>query len=221
VPDRPRRRGLLVDFGGVLTSDVFASFAAFCRAEGLPPDTVRDRFRSDPGARELLGRLETGALGEAAFERAFAALLGVAPERLIERLFVTMAPDEAMLAAVAAARAAGVRTGLLSNSWGAAGSGYDRERLGALFDTQVISGEVGLRKPDPAIYALAAARMALPPQEIVFVDDLPGNLKPARALGMVTLVHRGAAETVPALERELGVRLAARADAPFGGRMSD
>jgi putative hydrolase of the HAD superfamily len=184
------RHGLIVDYGGVLTTDVFASFRAFCEAEGLPPDTVRDRFRSDPEARELLAGLETGALSVAEFEPRFAALLEVKSERLIERLFGGMAPDEAMLDGVRAARRAGTRTALLSNSWGAATT-YDPELLRELFDAWVISSEVGLRKPDPAIYELAAERLGLPVAACVFVDDLPGNLKPARALGMATVLHRG------------------------------
>jgi epoxide hydrolase-like predicted phosphatase len=199
-------RGLLVDFGGVLTTDVFASFEAFCVAEGLPRDRVRRLFREDRRARELLAALETGALPESEFEARFAALLGVAPERLIERLFGAMAPDEAMLGAVEAARRAGVRTGLLSNSWGAA-SGYDRERLAALFDAIVISGEVGLRKPEPEVYELAADRIGVAPARIVFVDDLPGNLKPARALGMHTVLHRDASGTIAELEDALGISL--------------
>ena len=187
------RHGLIVDYGGVLTTDVFASFCAFCEAEGLPPDTVRDRFREDPEARRLLAGLETGELAVAEFEPRFAALLGVESERLIERLFGGMEPDEAMLDGVRGARRAGVRTGLLSNSWGDA-TGYDPALLRELFDAWVISSEVGLRKPDPAIYALAAERLGLAPEACVFVDDLPGNLKPARAIGMATVLHRGDAD---------------------------
>jgi epoxide hydrolase-like predicted phosphatase len=198
-------RGLLVDYGGVLTTDVFASFAAFCTAEGLAPDTVRDAFRTDPEATGLLAGLETGELTAAEFEPRFAALLGVAPAGLIARLFGAMAPDEAMLAGVRAARAAGLRTGLLSNSWSVAD--YDPGLLAELFDAWVISAEVGLRKPDPAIYALGARRIGLAAQECVFVDDLGGNLKPARALGMATVRHVRADETVPELERLLGVAL--------------
>jgi epoxide hydrolase-like predicted phosphatase len=200
------RTGLLVDWGGVLTTDVFASFRAFCAAEGLAVETVRDRFREDSGARELLAGLETGALSPAEFEPRFGAVLGVAPERLVERLFAGIAPDEAMIGAVRAARAAGMRTGLLSNSWRA--EDYDRTLLAALFDAQVISGEVGMRKPDPAIYTLAAQRMGLDPEALVYVDDLPGNLKPARALGMATVLHRGDADATRAeLESLLGVPL--------------
>ena len=195
-----------MDYGGVLTTDVFASFRAFCEAEGLAPETVRDRFLGDPEARSLLERLETGQLREAEFEPAFAAVLEVSSERLIDRLFGGMKIDEAMVAGVLAARRAGVRTAMLSNSWGE--DRYDRAQLEELFDDWVISGEVGLRKPDPAIYELAAERLGLPPESCVFVDDLPGNLKPARALGMATVVHRGdAAVTLDEVAELLGVSL--------------
>ena len=198
-----------MDYGGVLTTDVFASFRRFCEAEGLAADTVRDRFMSDPEARALLERLETGRAREAEFEAAFAKLLGVAPERLIDRMFGFMLPDEAMLAGVLAARRAGVRTAMLSNSWG--DDRYDQAQLERLFDAWVISGEVGVRKPDPEIYALAAERLGLPPEECVFVDDLPGNLKPARALGMATVVHRGdAAQTLAEVSELLGLSLSPR-----------
>jgi epoxide hydrolase-like predicted phosphatase len=196
------RHGLIVDYGGVLTTDVFASFRAFCEAEGLEPDTVRDRFRSDPEARELLEGLETGALAVAEFEPRFAALLEVGSERLIGRLFGAMEPDQAMLDGVRTARRAGVRTGLLSNSWGDA-LAYDDALLEELFDAWVISSEVRLRKPDPAIYELVAERLGLPPAACVFVDDLPGNLKPARALGMATVLHRGDAGATLAEVRAL------------------
>ena len=181
-------RGLLVDFGGVLTTDVFTSFRAFCVAEGLAPDTVRDRFMADPRARELL------------------AVLGVEEsDGLIDRLFAGMRPDDAMVDAVRAARDAGVRTGLISNSWGE--NGYDRSQFPALFDGVVISGEVGIRKPDPHIYELGAQAVDLPPEACVFVDDLRGNLKPARALGMTTVHHVRAGATIAELETLLGVAL--------------
>ena len=67
----------------------------------------------------------------------------------------------------------------------------------------VISSEVGLRKPDPAIYELAAERLGLPPERCAIVDDLPGNLKPARALGMATVLHRGDATATLAEVRAL------------------
>jgi putative hydrolase of the HAD superfamily len=202
------RRGLLVDFGGVLTTNVFRSFQDFCEAEGLLADTVRDKFMEDPLARELLFDLEVGRLTEAEFEPRFAEVLELPSERstgLIDRLFASMEPDQAMLEMLRRARAAGVRTGLISNSWGA--GRYDRRSFPQLFDGWVISGEVGMRKPDPRIYALGAERVDLPPAACVFVDDLPGNLKPARELGMATVHHVSAEQTIGELEDHLGVRL--------------
>jgi putative hydrolase of the HAD superfamily len=189
-----------------MTTDVFASFAAFCEREGLSVDTVRDLFRSDPASRDLLVGLETGTLPEADFERGFAPILGVAPEGLIARMFAGAGPDEAMLAAVRHAREAGIRTGLISNSWGAAT--YDRALLAELFDGVVISGDVGVRKPSPEIYVMGTRAVGLEPTECVFVDDLPFNLKPAREMGIATVRHVEARQTIAELEELLGVSLA-------------
>lgn len=187
-----------------MTSNVFKSFATFCRQEGLDPDRVALLFRGDEEARDLLERLECGTLSEPDFEVAFARRLGLAPDGLIAKLFGGIEADQAMVDAVARARAQGVVTGLLSNSWGMA---TDYDALGDIFDGKVISAQEGMRKPDPRIYPLAAERMGLPPEEIVFVDDLGFNLKPARQLGMTTVLHADAATTIPRLEEVLGVEL--------------
>jgi putative hydrolase of the HAD superfamily len=200
-----RYRGILVDWGGVLTSDVFDSFRAFCELERLAPDAVQRPFRESAECRDLLIAFETGALPEEEFELQFAPLLGVPAPGLVDRLFAGSAPDERMLEAVRRAHAAGVRTGLVSNSWGT--RRYPRELLAELFDGVVISAEVGMRKPTPEIYTLGAQRIGLDPASCVFVDDLPFNLAPAAELGMATVHHRGAEETIAELERLLGVSL--------------
>jgi putative hydrolase of the HAD superfamily len=200
------RTGLLVDFGGVLTTDLFASFEAFCGKERLDPSLVRDIFRTDEEARQLLIDLETGKIDEEGFEPAFARMLGVKEaDGLIERLMAGAKPDHRMMNAVRAARDAGVATGLVSNSWGV--KRYNHELLDELFDGTVISGEVGIRKPAKRIYELGAEAIGKAPAECVFVDDLDFNLRPARELGMATVHHTSAEETVPELERLLGVRL--------------
>ncbi|XAY03752.1 hypothetical protein DSM112329_00572 [Paraconexibacter sp. AEG42_29] len=188
-----------MDWGGVMTTDIFASFSAFCVAEGLHADTVRDLFMKDPAARELLGDFERGRLADADFEARFAAVLGVAePAGLIGRLFGGMGPNVELLDAVERLRAAGVKTGLLSNSWGTAT--YPADQLTKLFDVLVISGELDVRKPEPGIYEVAVERMGLPADQLVFVDDLRGNLKPARALGIHTVHHVDNATTLAALD---------------------
>jgi epoxide hydrolase-like predicted phosphatase len=200
-----RYRGLLVDWGGVLTTDVFDSFRAFCELEGLAPDAIASAFRNNVACRDLLIAFETGALAEEEFEVQFAPFLGVAAPGLIDRLFAGSAPDEEMVEAVRRARSAGVRTGLVSNSWGT--RRYPQDLLAELFDGVVISGDVGIRKPSPQIYALGAERIGLEPDACVFVDDLPFNLDPATDLGMATVHHRSAEETIAELERLLGVAL--------------
>lgn len=200
-----RYRGLLVDWGGVMTSNLFTSFSSFCEGEGIDSDAIRHSFREDPDARQLLIGLETGAVEEAEFEPRFAAMLGVSANGLIDRLFAGSSVDQEMVDAVAAARRAGVRTGLISNSWGT--RRYDRKLLAALFDGIVISGEEGMRKPDPRMYELGAERIGVQPPACVFVDDLPFNLTPAAELGMATVHHVSATQTISELQRLLGVSL--------------
>jgi epoxide hydrolase-like predicted phosphatase len=199
------RKGLLIDWGGVLTTDLFASFASFCEAEGLEAAKVRDLFRHDAAARDLLVDFECGRVDEAEFERRFAPMLGVDDEGLVDRMFAGSAPDARMLGAVKAARDAGIKTGLISNSWGV--DRYPRQLMDDLFDGVVISGVVGIRKPAPEIYAMGAEAVGLPPEECVFVDDLGFNLKPAKELGMATVLHTDAAQTIVQLEDLLGVAL--------------
>ena len=110
-----------------------------------------------------------------------------------------------MVGAVRAARAAGIATGLISNSWGT--TRYPRELLGELFDGIVISGEVGMRKPAARIYELGAQAIGREPARCVFVDDLPFNLTPAGELGMATVHHTAADTTIAELERLLGLAL--------------
>ena len=199
-------KGLIVDFGGVLTSNVFDSFKAFCRAEGLPEDSVKNMFRERGEGLALLRRLEKGELTADEFSQRFAPLLSVDPDNLVERLFGGIGPDEAMLGAVRRARAAGCRTGLISNSWGD-GLAYDPSLLESLFDTVVISGDVGMHKPEPEIYLLACERLDVEPGDCVFVDDLRENCAGAEAVGMKAILHRGADGTLPQLEELLGVPL--------------
>lgn len=199
------RTGLLIDWGGVLTSNLFTSFRDHCLEAGIDPQALAGRFRNDPRARELLIALEKGEIDEPAFEQRFAALLDVAPEGLIDGLFKGVAPDLEMLDAVRRAHAAGIRTGLVSNSWGI--HRYPHELFDELFDGIVISGELGIRKPSRRMYELGAERAGIAAENCVYVDDLPFNLAPAEELGMATVHHTSAETTIPELERLLELPL--------------
>ncbi|HZA59804.1 MAG TPA: HAD family phosphatase [Solirubrobacterales bacterium] len=197
-------RAVLFDFGGVLTTPVWDSFSAFCRDEGLDPDTVKNLFRTDPQALADLRGLERGEVSESEFEARFGARLGLKNhERLIDSMFAGMRPLDRMLQAVRAMRAGSLRTGLVSNSWSV--DHYDRELLAELFDDVVISAEVRLHKPQREIYVLAAERIGAPPAACVFVDDLRENCEGAEAAGMTAIRHREPEKTIARLNELTGV----------------
>ncbi len=99
-----------------------------------------------------------------------------------------LGPDEEMIEAVAAFHDRGVRTGLISNSWGTALK-YEEDLMARAVRRPGHLPPRGDPQARPGIYALGAERNGLAPEACVFVDDLPGNLKPARAMGMATVVH--------------------------------
>jgi len=200
------RRALIVDFGGVLTTNVFESFRDFCEAEGLEPDAVKRIFRERGQGLHLLRQLERGEIAVDEFSARFGPLLGVREtDGMVERLFAGVQADDRMVEAVRRVKESGRPTGLISNSWG--GVSYDRVATDDLFDAVVISGEVGVNKPEPEIFRLGAERLGVAPEECVFVDDLRENCTGAEAVGMAAILHRGPDTTVPELERLLGVDL--------------
>jgi putative hydrolase of the HAD superfamily len=197
---------LIVDFGGVLTTNVFESFRAFSEAEGLDPDAVRKLFRERGEGLALLRQLERGELEIPEFEQRFGPLLGVREnEGMVRRLFAGVRADDRMVDAVRRVKESGRPTGLISNSWG--GASYDRVEVDDLFDAVVISGKVGLHKPEPEIFRLGAEQLGVAPEECVFVDDLRENCEGAEAVGMTAILHRGPDGTIPELERLLGIEL--------------
>jgi putative hydrolase of the HAD superfamily len=195
-------QGLLLDFGGVVTTDFFASLGAHCERLGLPHDRFRDLVTTDPVGRQLYHQVERGELSQPEFERKIARLLGVEPHGLVQGLLADLRPDPLMTDAVAQARAAGIRAGVISNSWGTAPfDPYAGYKLDEQFDAVVISSDVGIRKPDPAIYLLAADKLGVTREACVFVDDIPTNLRPAREVGMAVVHHVDPVSTIRELER--------------------
>jgi len=201
------RSALLIDWGGVLTTNLFDSFRAYCELAEIDPQMLRERFSSDPACRELLIALEKGQLQEPDFERQLAELLEVNSDGLIDGLFAGVHPDAAMVDAVRKAREGGVRTALVSNSWGV--HRYPHDLFDELFDGVVISGEERIRKPSRRMYELGAERAGIAAARCVYVDDLPFNLKPAAELGMATIHHTSAEQSIPEMERLLGLQLRA------------
>ena len=225
VDPGPPLAGLIVDWGGVLTGALQDCLSAFCEADGIDYGQFRDVMREWLGAAGEASaagnpahHLERGELPGPEFERALAARLTtrdgspVQAEGLLQRMFAQFRNDEAggggMAGVVHRAHRAGIRTAVCSNSWA---NTYPREGWPELFDAVVISGEVGMRKPEPAIFRHTARLLSLPPQRCVFVDDLTANVRGAVAVGMVGVCHRTVGETVGELEALFGIPLGAAA----------
>jgi putative hydrolase of the HAD superfamily len=215
-PADPGPRALVVDYGGVLTSPLDEAMRAWCEDDGVDHDHFRALMatwlREAAASPNPAYRLERGELSAAEFEHLLAGELRTADGRpltaegMLGRMFAGFQAEVAMVEVVRRVRAAGHRTALLSNSWGL---DYDRTDWESLFDVTVISGEVGLRKPEPEIYLLTADRLGVPPEHCVFVDDLGPNVRAAEQVGMTGIRHVSAEQTIAALETHLRLDLAA------------
>ena len=204
-------RGVITDWGGVLTTPIVTTVRAWIQVEGIDWDSyvavmrawIFEAYNQDSqnGGRNPVHALERGECTVADFERMLAELLTtthggpVLAEGLLTRMLQAGTPLPAMYELIRDLRAKGVRTALLSNSWGP--TGYPRHDFPELFDAVVISGEVGMRKPEPRIFRHAAALLDLEPERCVFVDDVEANVKAAIGCGMTGVHH-----TEPALTRQ-------------------
>jgi len=197
---------VVFDYGGVLTLPVRESIDAWLEADGIDPAsfsrTLKAWLSRDAQDGTPIHRLETGELSVPEFDALLAAELAtvdgrpVDPVGVLKRLFAGMQPDPPMFALVEDLRAADVRVGLLSNSWG---NTYPRERIDALFDPVVISGEVGMRKPLSPIYELALERLGISAGRVLFIDDAEPNILGARCVGLQAFLHADAVTTRAAL----------------------
>jgi len=187
---------VVFDIGGVVQDSPLHAIARYERERGLPPNAI-NRVVVAAGEEGAWARLERGELTVQSFCAPFEAdcrARGVAIDGrvLMERISEAGVPRPRMLEAIRRLRAAGLRVAALTNNWvaetpGATASETMKARLTAHFDVFVESAVVGLRKPDPRIYALVCDKLGLAPARVAFLDDIGRNLKPARELGMATI----------------------------------
>jgi epoxide hydrolase-like predicted phosphatase len=216
-PDRTFK-ALCVDYGGVLTTSMSVSIARFAVSAGVDGEALRALFAGayggageGQGMAALVPMLETGRLSMAEFDERLAEALSAGLAKPLEaaglsaRLFEGLGPDPQMIEAVRRAKQSGVSTALVTNTWGDAAATV--AEFPDLFDVEIRSGQVGVRKPEPEIYRLTAERLGVEPEQCVFVDDIPANVEGARAVGMWGLLHRDPAITVPKLESLFGIDL--------------
>ena len=209
--------GLIVDYGGVLTSALQETMAAWTESDGIDATeferAMKEWLGSSFGAEahsNPVHALERGEMEVPHFEEELAKRLRTHDGRPVEaaglltRMFAGFRSEPLMVDALRRARKGGIRTALLSNSWGL---DYPRDGWEELFDAVVISGEVGMRKPEPGIFTLTAERLGLPADRCVMVDDLSPNIRGAVAVGMVGVHHVDPEQTVSELEVLFGLSL--------------
>lgn len=220
-------RGLIVDWGGVLTAPLDDAMTEWARIEGINLQKFREAMAdwvgagsgdpvdaAGPASNELGARpvqaMERGELATGEFEVMLSAALRdrgvrVRADGLLTRMLAGLTDTrDDMVNLLRRARGRGIRTALLSNSWG---EHYPEHAWVGAFDSVVISGRVGMRKPEPAIYRYAARQLDLPPAACVFVDDLARNVQAAVAVGMVGILHTGFETTLAELDVLFGTDL--------------
>ncbi|HEY7262478.1 MAG TPA: HAD family phosphatase [Trebonia sp.] len=205
-------RAMVIDWGGVLTQPMRDTVRAWIAADQIDWERyvavvgpwLTDAYAANgdgDGVLNPVHALERGECTVAEFETLLAGLLvrtdggPVLADGLLTRMLSAGRPVPAMYQLIRDLRASGVLTALLSNSWGP--TGYPREDFPHLFDAVVISGEVGMRKPEPRIFRHAAELLDLEPEHCVFVDDLEANVTAAVGCGMMGVHH-----TAPALTQQ-------------------
>jgi putative hydrolase of the HAD superfamily len=198
-------RAVISDFGGVLTTPLTESFRAFADQSGIELAAMGDAFAAlaERDGAHPLHELECGRMSEETFvarlQRALSDVSGrkVALESFADVLWAGLLPNEPMIALMASLRAEGYRMALLTNNvrewearWRAMAPVDD------IFELVIDSAFVGMRKPEPAIYELAVARLGVPADECLFVDDREDNCAGARAAGMSVVVYRDVEQAV-------------------------
>ncbi|GGN91384.1 phosphoglycolate phosphatase [Streptomyces albiflavescens] len=202
------RTGLILDFGGVLTTPLLPAVLAFEKREGLPEGAcITALYLDEAGARRTYD-LERGVITQEEWNIAAARSLGLDSDNLMGRIFADLRPQTTMIKAAAAARQAGVKVGILTNSVGLdPWNLYDGYDLDQLYDAVVISEQHRMRKPEPAIFQLMLEMLAMSAEACVFVDDTEKYLAPAADLGLASVHAKDPIETIAQLEALLGVSL--------------
>ena len=191
-------RAVFWDFGGVITTSPFDSFNIYEESKNLPKDLIRTINSTNPD-NNAWAKLERSEIDQEEFDSLF---------EVESRQFGHSVPGKQVLALlkgqirpemVKALREIkdkliqGCLTNNIQSTEGqeletdnAAISGTHQEIMG-LFDFVFESSKENVRKPDPRFYQLACKRGKVNPNEVIFLDDLGINLKPAKALGMKTI----------------------------------
>jgi putative hydrolase of the HAD superfamily len=205
------KEAVICDFGGVLTTPLGNSFAAWSRESGIP---LEDMGRAMAAASERHGEhplfmLEKGELDQGEFIRRIEAELGGERrlDTLIDVYFQYLERNPEMIEYMRELRERGLRMALLTNNvreWEGTWRAMLPE-IDEIFEVVVDSAFVGMRKPEPEIYLLTTARLGggIGPADCVFIDDIAINCDAARELGMTAVLFESTDQARPQIEAAL------------------
>jgi len=208
-------RAAFFDFGGVILSSPFEAFNRFEEANGLPRDLIRTVNSTDPDINAW-ARFERNEVGFDEFCDLFEAECRDQGHEVAAREMLPLLLGEIRPAMVEAVRrcqehlvTACLTNNMVSHEERPPERVQDgRDEVFALFDHIVESSKVGVRKPDPRFYEIACELAGVAPEEVVFLDDLGVNLKPAKAMGMTTIKVLTPEQALADLEQVVGFPLA-------------
>jgi putative hydrolase of the HAD superfamily len=206
------RRAVLFDLGGVVLGSPLHAIRDYEQELGFVRNAI-NRVAASTAPAGAWSRLERGEIEMEIFYTAFeadcaAAGLAMDARVMMQRMSESAEPRPTMLSAIGELRGAGFRVGALTNNWAHAENAQRSDGTRALrdrFDVFIESSVEGLRKPDPKIYELACERLEVTPKEVIFLDDIGGNLKPAKAMGMATIKVDEPDIALAALSRLVGL----------------
>ncbi|MEH6638993.1 MAG: HAD-IA family hydrolase [Porticoccaceae bacterium] len=208
-------KAILWDFGGVITASPFESFARFESAQGLPRDFIRTINSSNPDTNAW-AKFESSQITLEQFDHLFlqeSTLAGhpLPGTEIIKLLSGDVRPR--MIEVLKRCKQDYQISCLTNNVRAGSGPGMSRSLESAaevasamaLFDHVLQSSKEGMRKPQPEFYLLACERMGVEASEVVYLDDLGINLKPARQLGMTTIKVLSENQAIEDLSAVLGI----------------
>jgi len=209
-------RAVIFDFGGVFTSSPFEAFNRYERGRGLPENLIR-KINSANHLENAWARFERAELDLDGFDKAFAAEAAALGHHLPGRDVIPLLSGDVRPEMVEALRRIKTkfRTGCITNNVPSLQVVAEsdepeflyRREIVDMFDEMIESSKLGIRKPDPRIYTLMCERLSVAPEECVYLDDLGGNLKPAREMGMITIKVNSGPQAIAELEAVTGMRL--------------
>ncbi|MBA59034.1 MAG: HAD family hydrolase [Gammaproteobacteria bacterium] len=215
---KPLINAVLWDFGGVITSSPFEAFNKFESENNIPLDFIR-LVNAENHERNAWAQLESSEVTLDEFDVLFrqeTKLKGyeISGKEVIDLLSGDIRPSMVKaLQKIAEKYAVGCITNNVNSGQGPGMAKTEKkanqiQEVMSSFGTIIESSKVGMRKPDPRIYQLACEKMRVSPKECIYLDDLGINLKPARALGMITIKVISAEQAISELEHHLSIRLA-------------